>query len=728
MARIIIISNRLPVTVEKYKDKLAYRPSVGGLATGMSSLQKDYECLWVGWPGIDRDQLNSKERVNLVKELGKMGNYPVFLSQAHIEGYYNGFCNKTIWSLFHCFTQFTIYENHLWETYRQVNQIFCQTILDIIKPDDLIWVHDYHLMLLPLLLRKSMPDLNIGFFLHIPFPPSEIFRLLPWRRELLEGLIGADLIGFHTYDYVQNFLDSLLRICGYENSLSFINYQNRIVKVDSFPMGIDFDHFHNSSKQEEVKQEIKKIKNKIGKNKVIVSVDRLDYTKGILERLKAFSTFLEDNPEYWEKVLMIQVAVPSRIDVPQYQQLKQQVDEMVGYVNGRFGTIGWSPIWYLYRSIPFPELAALYYLGDIALVTPLKDGMNLVAKEYIATKKDGTGVLILSEMAGVANEMREALIVNPNNRTQISWAIKYALNMSEQEQQRRVFSQQKRLRDYDVKRWADDFKNHLVKTIDEQQNLATRYLTPKNRLKIIKDYERSIQRLFLINYDGTLVPFHLKFKDAAPSQKILQTIRLLAQDPENKVVILSGREKDILNKWFKHVKVDLIAEHGAWLKKNSSGWKTIVPLEKEWKDEIRPILEQYTNRTPGSFIQEKEYSLVWHYINVEPTFGRTRAMELMNSLLYLTSNLNLEANHGDKVIEIKSAGVNKGIAAYQWISEKKWDFIISIGDDWSDEYTFSQLPTSAYSIKVGPGISQAKYNINSAAEVLTLLKELAKKL
>ena len=394
-------------------------------------------------------------------------------------------------------------------------------MLDIIRPDDIIWVHDYHLMLLPSLLRKRMPGLTIGFFLHIPFPPSEIYRLLPWRNEILEGVMGSDLIGFHTYDYVRNFLDSILRLRGYENRLGVVNYQNRIVKVDSFPMGIDFERYYCSSEQSKTKQEIKKIGKKIKNYKVIISVDRLDYTKGILERLKAYATFLEDNPEYWEKVIMILVAVPSRTAVTQYQRLKEQVDEMIGYINGQYGKIGWSPIWYLYRSLPFYELTALYYISDIALVTPLKDGMNLIAKEYIAAKKDALGVLILSEMAGVSNEMGEAIIVNPNNRTQISWALKYALNMEEQEQQRRVLTLQKRLRNYDVKKWADDFKENLIKVKSEQQNLAAKYLSPKNRLKIIKDYQRSSRRLFLIDYDGTLVPYHQKFKPSIPSGKYL---------------------------------------------------------------------------------------------------------------------------------------------------------------------------------------------------------------
>jgi len=727
MSRIIVVSNRLPVTVKKEKDKLSYHQSVGGLATGMSSFQKDYQCLWVGWPGLAREQINGDEKEELVRKLDQSGNYPVFLSESHIENYYNGYCNNTIWPLFHCFNQFTVYQNNLWETYRHVNQIFCQTILDIVQPGDTIWVHDYHLMLLPNLLRKRRPDLTIGFFLHIPFPPTEIFRLLPWRREILEGLIGADLIGFHTYDYVRNFLDSILRLRGYENSLGYINYQNRMIKVDSFPMGIDFERFYNSSEQKQTKLEIQKMKKNIKDNKIIISVDRLDYSKGILERLEAFSTFLEDNPEYWGKVTMILVAVPSRTGVPQYQQLKQHIDEMIGHINGKFGRLGWSPISYLYRSLPFHELTALYYLADVALITPLKDGMNLIAKEYIATKKDAKGVLILSEMAGAGNEMGEALIVNPNNRTQISWALKYALNMDEKEQQKRISSMQKRLKEYDVKKWAEDFKETMLKLKNEQKNLSARYLSPKSRLRIIKKYKQSNLRLFLIDYDGTLIPDIYRFREGKPSRDVTYTINLLNQDQKNRVVIVSGRERHFLEKLFKDVQVDLIAEHGAWLRKNSNEWKTIEPLKKEWKNQVKPILELYTKRTPGSFIQEKEYSLVWHYLNTDPTFGRTRAMELMDSLTHLTSNLNLEIHHGEKVIEIKPAGINKGLTAYQWISEKDWDFILAIGDDWSDEFTFSYLPHNAYSIKVGHGISQSRFNIRSSTEVRALLKELAKK-
>jgi len=370
--------------------------------------------------------------------------------------------------------------------------------------------------------------------LHIPFPPQEIYRLLPWREKIVEGILGADLIGFHTYDYVRNFLVFSVAPFWYESNMGCINYQNRILKVDTFPMGIDYERFSSSIQNPDTKKEIKKIREQVGEKKIILSIDRMDYTKGIIKRLEAFEFFLQKNPEYLEKVILMMVVVPSRIRVKQYQQLKQQVDELVGEINGKYATINWSPIRYLFQSIPFYELTALYYVADIALITPLKDGMNLVAKEFIATKNNNKGVLILSEMAGAAAELGEALIINPNNREQISWSIKYALNMPDKIQKKRNQIMQKRLKNYHVKKWADDFKENLLKVKSIQAEFSAKYLSPETRLKIIKDYQKSINRLFLLDYDGTLISTSYKFKKIKPGKKIINIIQQLIQDEKTK--------------------------------------------------------------------------------------------------------------------------------------------------------------------------------------------------
>ena len=724
VGRLLIVSNRLPITVVRKGGRLRFQPSVGGLATGLSSSYKLYQSLWIGWPGIALEKIKEEEKEEINKKLIADNCYPVFLSQKDIEDYYYGFCNKTIWPLFHYFPLYAVYNKNFWDAYKRVNEAFCETVIKVVKPGDIIWVHDYHLMLLPKLIRERLPDATIGFFLHIPFPSLEIFRLLPWRKDILEGLMGADLIGFHTYDYVRHFLDSVRSILGYESAFGQITAGNRVVRVDAFPMGINYEQFANTVNNSEVQKEISKIRKWVGKRKIILSIDRLDYTKGILQRLEAYDIFLEKNPEYKEKVTLILVVVPSRTGIEHYIMLKKRVDQLVGKINGKHGTIGWTPVWYLYRLLPFNTLVALYHIADVALVTPLRDGMNLIAKEFVATKVEGKGVLILSETAGAAKELGEAIIINPNNKEEIVQALKEALTMSDEEQIERIRVMQKRLQRYDVLRWISDFMDRLSHVKKLQQELCARRLTHDVKKRLISDYSKSKRRLILLDYDGTLVPFAEKPEKAKPDDELLRLLKALIDEPRNEVVIISGRDRRILEKWFNNLNVGLVAEHGVWIKEKGRDWTTIEPLRNDWKEEIRPILELYVDRTPGSFIEEKEFSLVWHYRKADPELGSVRARELRNALLHLTANLNLEVLEGSKVIEIKNAGINKGRAALHWISKEKWNFILAIGDDWTDEDVFAVLPQSAYSIRVGLTPSQAKFNLDSVIDVRLLLKEL----
>ena len=397
MSRLIIISNRLPVTVSKNGDGFDYKHSVGGVATGIASLDKPAERLWLGWPGLASDGLSHEDKQTIAQGLLEYGSSPGFLSEQDIEDFYLGFSNKTIWPLFHYFTRFTNFEESYWDAYKKVNEQFCEAVVQQAQPGDQIWIHDYQLMLLPLMIREKLPQVQIGFFLHIPFPSFELIRLLPWRVELLEGLLGADLIGFHEYDYVRHFLSSVYRIAGYEPHFNELMVRDRLVEVDAFPMGIDYDKFASSSSQPAVRKEIDKFKN-LNDVRVIISVDRLDYTKGILNRLEAYDAFLSQYPQYQGKVTLVVVAVPSRADVDVYEKLRKDIERTVGRINGQYGTLDWTPISYMYRSLPFEELSALYSLADMALITPLRDGMNLVAKEFVACQQDKEhqGILILS--------------------------------------------------------------------------------------------------------------------------------------------------------------------------------------------------------------------------------------------------------------------------------------------------------------------------------------------
>jgi trehalose 6-phosphate synthase/phosphatase len=719
MQRLLIVSNRLPVTIQERKGELHVEPSVGGLATGLSSWYKSSNSIWIGWSGLARR--DTEREKDIAARLASENCYPVQLSEHDVEAYYHGFCNRTIWPLFHYFPLYAEYSEEFWRAYERVNTTFADVVAEIARPNDIVWVHDYHLMLLPRLLRERLPRVAIGFFLHIPFPSFEIFRLLPWRERVLEGLLGADLVGFHTYEYTGHFLDSVRHLLGRDAAMGQITTADRVVRADAFPMGIDYGRYSGIDSDAKVQAERKRVRRKLGDRQVVLSVDRLDYTKGIPERLQAFSAFLDRNPRFKGKVILVLVVVPSRTRVEHYIQLKRRVDGLVGEINGRYGTIGWMPVWYLYRSLPFYTLASLYSLADVALVTPLRDGMNLVAKEYTAAQTDGKGVLILSETTGAAQELGEAILVNANNQGETARALARALEMPEQEQIERNRTMQTRLSRYNVVRWANEFVDKLLSTKNLQREMEEKALTYEMQRKLVDDFRASNRALLLLDYDGTLVPFSPRPAEAMPGIKLLRLLRRLGKNPRNEVVLISGRDKDTMEKWFGSLNVGLVAEHGAWLREKGGRWETMGTLTNEWKNEISSILESWVDRTPGSFIEEKEFSLVWHYRKAGPELGELRARELINNISNITANLNLQVLEGSKVVEVKNAGIDKGRMASRYLSRGQWDFILAVGDDWTDEDTFKVLPSAAWSIKVGFGASAARFSLASSDKVTSLL-------
>ncbi len=724
--RVIIVSNRLPVTVTKREKRLHFTPSAGGLATGLASFYREQGGLWLGWPGLSAESLRGREE-EIMSQLQHYSCRPVFLTQRQVENYYYGFSNKTLWPLFHYFLQYAIFDQKLWESYRRVNRLFCDAVLEVADKDSTIWVHDYQLLLLPALIRERLPEAKIGFFLHIPFPSFEIFRVLPWRADLLNGLLGADLVGFHTFDYARHFLSSVRRILGYEHNLGVITTERQLVKVDVFPMGIDFDRFAYSFERADVCHEVRRIRRRIGERKVILSVDRLDYTKGIAQRLKAFDLFLERYPEYKEKVVLILVAVPSRTRVEHYMLLKREVDELIGRINGRHGVLGWTPIWYLYRSLPFSTLAALYNLADIALVTPMRDGMNLIAKEYVATTPGDKGVLILSEMAGAAAELGEALIINPFDLNQMAEAMREAMEMPEEEQRDRNRIMKERLRRYTVHRWAEEFMERLDEIKELQRDFISRKLSPEVRETLLQDFVKARGAIEFLDYDGSLVPFASRPEKASPDAALRQLLRDLAHLPNNKVVLISGRPKETLEEWFGDLGLNLVAEHGVWIKEKGKDWQMLEALSEDWKEAIKPIMESFADRTPGAFVEEKRFSLVWHYRRADPELSNHRARELKDALLDITKNLDLLVLDGNKVIEVKPININKGRAARYFLEKGDYDFVLAIGDDWTDEDLFEVLPLYSYTIKVGFGVSRARFSVNSYREVRALLQEMVQR-
>lgn len=734
MSKLIIVSNRLPLQVKIEDEKLRVNPSIGGLATGMKSVHKEYESLWVGWSGLTEEQIPEGMQEQVTRAVEDANCLEVPLSAEEHDRYYSGFSNKTIWPLFHYFTQFTEFDKQNWEAYKSVNRKFADKIIKTLKKGDKVWVHDYQLLLLPQMIKSKMPDVTVGFFLHIPFPSFEVFRILPRRDEILEGMLGADLLGFHTYDYERHFLSSVRRILGFDAGFNEINANGRIIKAESFPMGIDYERFYNaafSQQQKSIKdrssiqQEISKYQLNWPEVKLVLSIDRLDYTKGIAIRLRAFEHFLEKYPEFKEKVTLVMLAVPSRANVEHYQMMKSEVDELVGRINGEYSTINWTPIWYFYRSLPFENLIDLYSSSDIALLTPIRDGMNLVAKEYVASKIDKKGVLILSEMAGAAKEMSEALVINPNNNDEIADALKYAFEMSDEEQIQRNTVLQDRLKRYNVQRWANEFMKSLNKTEELKNKFLAKKLTASIEKRVITKYKKSEKRILFLDYDGTLVGFKNKPENAKPDNQLFDILDSLAADKKNELIIISGRDKDFMEKWFGKKNYNLIAEHGVWTRNKGEKWEVIEEMKTEWKETVRSVLQFYIDRTPGSFLEEKKYSLVWHFRKTDPELGEMRANELKDELSNLVANHNLDILDGNKVIEVKNSGINKGRAAAHRTGTEKYDFIFSIGDDWTDEFMFDALPDKAVSVKVGIINTKARYYIQSVKEARRLLAMLA---
>jgi trehalose 6-phosphate synthase/phosphatase len=720
--KLIIIANRLPVKIEKKNNKLRITKSEGGLSTGMGSLELNVEKHWIGWPGIYTD--SEEEKAKITKRLKKFNYHPVFLSAEQIENYYEGYSNSVIWPLCHYFFSFVQYKTEFWETYQEVNTQFCEAAVPFIEDDDLVWVHDYHLMLLPKMIRNIHPTVNIGYFHHIPFPPYELFRVLPEREELLNGLLGADLIGFHVHDYMRHFLSAIYRVLDLNCQLDEIYLEDRIVHVDAFPMGINYEQYHNASSLPAVQKIVNKLKHKLGRQSIILSVDRLDYSKGILHRLKGFALFLKNHPEYHEKVSLMMIVVPSRSEVHKYADLKTEIDQLIGEINGLYSKPGWTPVHYFYRSFAFNELIAMYNLANIALVTPLRDGMNLVAKEYLAAKsEENPGVLILSEMAGSAAELTEAIIINPNNIKDIETAILQALSMSEEEKKERLLKMQKHISRQTVKKWANDFIDEMQLIQRQNREISTKIIEQEQFDQIKQKYNNASSRLLLLDYDGTLAPFTKNPKDAVPSQQLIDLLNRIKEDKRNTVVINSGRNYKILDKWFNHIDIDLTAEHGAFYRENGVWHANYKKIEK-WDDEIMHILHHAIEKTPRSSLEIKNTSLVWHYRQVDAWLAELRQKQLMNALIEPCSRLNLQIVPGNKILEIKPATFNKGTEVKRRLAQKNYDFIMAIGDDTTDEDMFRALPSDGISIKVGSFSPTAKYRIPLQSKVIPFLKKL----
>src|SRR5918992_2161085 len=725
MPRVLIVANRLPVTVHPSETGVDVQKSSGGLATGLLRPHEQSGGLWIGWPGTNDDEISEEQRVTLDQQLADLRLVSVPLTANQVARYYEGFSNGVLWPLFHYLLDQVPLDVRDWESYVEVNQKFADVVAEHYKSGDLIWVHDYQLLLLPELLRERLPDARIGFFLHIPFPAEELFRTLPERERLLRGLLGADLVGFHTPAYLRYFAASLIQVLGLTINIDRVQLSDREVRLGVFPMGVDAAAFSSLAEAAEIQAEAKALKED-GALKLLVGVDRLDYTKGIPRRLLTYERLLQNHPELRERVRLVQVAVPSRTNVEAYQEFRAVVDGLVGRINGEFGTPRWVPVHYIYRGLSEPELVALYRAADVMLVTPLRDGMNLVAKEFVASRTDGDGVLVLSEFAGASWELPEAIQVNPYDVEGIGESYYRALIMDEEERRTRLAPLRDRVATYDVHHWASTFLQQLEATTQPAQAARTPAGWQAVRRELRARLRESEDLLALLDYDGTLVPYTATPELARPDPTLLELLGALAGRPRSEIHVVSGRARETLEHWLGALPLALHAEHGFWSRGvGSTEWTATAEVGGSWREPALNILRDITARTPGSLIEVKSVALAWHYRMAEREAGERRANELRLHLSQLLSNQPVEILAGHKVVEIRPYGIHKGRIVPPLSPERLASTaVLAIGDDRTDEDLFAALPPEAISIKVGPGPTQARFRIDGVPAARALLQSL----
>jgi trehalose 6-phosphate synthase/phosphatase len=726
MSKIIIISNRLPVTVKRNGKGLEYIISIGGLSTGLKKFHEEADSLWIGWPGISDEEITGREKRSIEKTLKeKFKCIPVFLTQEELSKYYYGFCNNTIWPLFHYFPSQTEYEANNWEAYKEINQKFYDQVKSIIRKDDIVWVHDYQLMLLPETIKRYHRSAKVGFFLHIPFPSVELIRQLAWRAEILKGLLGADLIGFHTYDYVRHFLSSTRRLLGLDDLMNVIKYQDRYVKVGCFPMGIDFKRFSGDCIESKLCPEVLELQ-KTGYTKNILSIDRLDYTKGIPGRIRAFIKFLQNYPEYIEKVRLNLIVAPSRTEIDDYEILLKEIRQLISEANGSYGTMNWMPIWFLFKSFSQNDMIGFYRNSDVLLVTPLRDGMNLIAKEYVAARTDLGGMLVLSETAGAANELTEAVMVNANDIDSVARGIRTALELPMEDKRARNKTMNLRLKKYTVEEWAADFLKQLKSTTQDPDMIILPKPIAASSNKLNKAYREAKKRILFLDYDGTLIQFGAISDQGKLDKELKVVLSRLAKDPKNTVVLISGSDKKTLDSWFAEVKgLILIASHGLWFRYPGHTWRRTVVVRNSWIESVRPLFELFADCMPGAIIDEKEFAISIHYSKCNPEIIPIKMNELRETLISMIKSSSLVLQEGYHVLELKDSRVHKGDIASKMIDRGKYDFIFNAGDDFTYEEVFQALPASAFSVKVGAGNTDTKYRMRSSPSLYKQLKSFA---
>lgn len=735
--RLLVVFYSLPLQAEQKQIEMGFlEREFNNTLSAVEELKKRQVISDFTWVGCTQHKEADVQRAALRQS---QGFHSVNISDQTYEDFTQGFVNGVLRPLCHSHIKDVKYEERLWKAYVSANENFANVIADMYQPGDLIWIHGTALMILPQLVRDKLPDAHIGFFLHAPFPSFEVFRILPVRTQVLEGMLGASLIGFQTYTTASDFLQTCAHVLGQDATMKEITQANgHTTIVDVYPIGIDPDELVNRLALPEVKQNVDDLRKVYDGKKIIIARDRAEKNNGVIQKLLAVEALLTEFPTWQGKITYLQICEPVNPNNAGEYAMMTQVNELVGRINGRFGKVGYVPIELHSSIIKNDDVYALYRVADVALVTPLRAGMNTDVHDYVACcnpvdgpEENHGGVVVISEFAGSARCFGGALIVNPFSKTEVAAALNEALTMENDERAVKYNHNWNYVISHTSFEWGKAFLTDLISTAKKIDNFPV----PRLDINAVKSaFDNAKKRLFVMDYDGTLAPIVRDHTLATPSPRVLSVLQKLADNPQNTVYIISGRDKDVLDEWLGSVKrIGLCCEHGSYIRYvGSSEWTNeLVEINTlEWKDPVMNLMRYFTERTPGSTVEEKHTSIAWHYRNVDPQYSVSQAQELMTHLKAISSKFPVDVLWGNKVIEARPSGVNKGGALRKIlanISPPEPDFILCMGDDKTDEDMFAVVDKTRdthYSVAVKRKPTQAKAFVREQPAVIHLLEKL----
>lgn len=719
--RVVFCSAKLPFVMRKRKGQYTLQETVGGVASAVGSVYQAYESSWYGSLDLP-SRIQAKSKTTIQRLAQQHNCHTVLLKNQSLLKKAETFCQKTIWPLFHYRPESATFDNQTWADYQEFNKAYFESIRKQIKPTDTIWIHDHQLMLLPRLIRREFPDVSIGFFLHTPFPSFEVFRLLPWRREMLNGMLGADLIGFHIYEYTRHFQSSLFRIIGLEAKLGSVVTGNRLVHTDSFSLGVDFNAFAQIRETSAYERALDKLEEKANGYRTVLSIDRLDPSRGIIEKVETITQLLEQYANLRGKVLFF-IRTFGGTNSEELRNYAKAVKVRVDACNKRFARKDWEPIIHQHADSSRTEMAALYNIADVLLVGSLRDGMNLIGKEYVAARKNEKGVIVLSEFAGGARELSEAILINPYDSKGSMAALAAAINMPARKQIATFTRMKHRQQRNTALNWSVTFMESLRHVKERQAAIQSHSFNNRVATKIQASYRSARKRLLLFDYNGTLVPVPKDGRTKPPPASLLELLERLATVRNNHVAIITDNSRVMIDHWFHRHPVDLIACSDAAYRRNGQ-WSEEPELATAWQEDARPILERYVIRTPGSYIDEKRYALIWHFENAEKELGEVRSRELIEDLRSFAGMENLQVNEVGRLIEIRNAESHKASMLQNYLADTEYDFIFAVGDDQSNEAMFTVLPDGAVTVRIGSTLTSAHYNMTDHTRLLSFLSDL----